>query len=319
MAAAVLFEAPTAPLAVQELKRKLAVTPPHKVLRVLATASMPPREKVVLQVLWCHAIWEVGETHPSLREEDVIKEACISRATFYRARDQLVAWGLLEIVPATRNQPCVYVFPWRLGSHSEAVDVSDCDPIPAEIGSQIETLTEQPFLLYEEHPPHDLSQPTNRHSEEDESSSSGDGPGTKALMALGMTRDEANHWAAQHSQAVLEEAGTLTRERATIDAVRYVRKVLTNWLTIPSPGTRARMEQPERSPWAEVGERLAAEEAQWQNHFATLRQRFEALPAAEQARLLDEARRRVPMLQGRPSDHPLVQATALNLLGELQA
>jgi len=113
--AAELLEASVAPSPIEDLKRKLAAADPQKVLRILATAPLPPREKVVLQVLWCHTLWGMGETHPSLREEDVIDEAGMSRATFYRARDQLKAWGLVELRQADgdRRRMKVCSFPWR--------------------------------------------------------------------------------------------------------------------------------------------------------------------------------------------------------------
>jgi hypothetical protein len=312
VAAAALIEASVAPLAVEDLKRKLAGTDPHRVLRVLATAPVPPREKAVLQVLWCHSLWGMGETHPSLREEDVIAEACVSRATFYRARDQLAAWGLVEVLPAARNRSCVYVFPWRLASQPEADGVSDCDPMRLRMGSQIETPTEQPLLCEQERPPHDLPPPTDRREEEDKSPHAHDGPGTAALLALGMGRDEAHEWARRHPPETLAEAAALTRERATIDGARYARKVLTNWLSVDSPGTRARRES---APAREARETFAERERIDRDHWRDLRARFDALPDNDRARLIDAARAAVPLLRDRPADSPAVLAAAVNQLG----
>jgi len=184
----------------------------------------------------------------------------------------------------------------------------------AQTGNEIPVRTDvdvEPAVRLEPDPPPPPPEPTDQADEEDIDACNPDDAGTAALVALGMPAGEAREWAAQHDQETLQEAVDLTRDRASVNGAGYVRTVLRNWLTIPSPGSRLRQE---RAAEIEVGERLAAAEQAEHGHWRDLRGRFDALPGPERRRLIEQARASSPLIAQRPPDHPLVIGAAAGLL-----
>lgn len=352
MAAEQLVEVSVVPPAVEALKQKLRATEPHRVLRVLATAPIAPREKAILQVLWCHSLWGMGETHPSLREEDVLAEVCVSRATLYRTREQLEAWGLIEVVPAARRRSCVYLFPWRTAGQSGAGNgVSQCDTIPLRspkqgsgrdraeetaqgasgatdgaprMGSQSETPTEQPLKGTRQRPPHG---PGERPDEEDPSAIAHDGSGTARLVEAGATAEQVAELVdlgatADEVQGVLEHARRKTQAKAEecslLHPDHYQRACVRT-------GTEALLwRRRGRGPGGTGGEDVNAhelkhEEQRHRDAWEEASRRFRALPQHEQRRLIDLARAGNPFVAARSVDHPLVIAAAIGLLAAEEA
>jgi len=68
------------------------------------------------------------------------------------------------------------------------------------------------------------------------------------------------------------------------------------------------------APASEVGERLAEAAAEERSRWESRSARFEALPEAEQKRLIQQAQTLNPIIARRPAGHPLVRAAAIALL-----
>jgi len=64
----------------------------------------------------------------------------------------------------------------------------------------------------------------------------------------------------------------------------------------------------------EIGKRLAESQAEERSRWEEQRTQFEALPEAEQQRLIQQARALNPVIAQRPREHPLVRAAAIALL-----
>jgi DNA-binding PadR family transcriptional regulator len=128
VAEALLCEAPVAPYPVEELKRKLEHAKPGKVLRILATAPIPPRCKVLLQALWCRAVWRSGEVHPSTTEADLLAETAMNRRTLYRALADLEKAELLERDRAYGRRRARYRLTWMCERRGGDVSANRVSP-----------------------------------------------------------------------------------------------------------------------------------------------------------------------------------------------
>ena len=113
---------------VADLRERLKVTPPGKVLRVLATAPLSPRCKALLQALWCRAVWRSGEVHPSTSEGDLLTDTAMDRRTLYRAMADLEKAGFVDRKRAYGRHRAQYTLPWVCGQKTAEAATNRVSP-----------------------------------------------------------------------------------------------------------------------------------------------------------------------------------------------
>ena len=280
---------------------------------VLFHPNLSDGAKVLFGALLSYA-WQDGSCFPG--QARLADDLGVTERTIRNRLRELEAAGVLRVKQRGQGRTNVYLL--LCPGEPEAGEGSAPPPdarneASAQTGNQIPVRTDvdvDPVVRLEPDPP-PQPEPIDQADEEDTGSIAPDGFGTAALVALGMPAGEAREWAQQHDEQVLQEAVDLTRDRASVNGAAYIRTVLRNWLTIPSPGSRLRQE---RTTEIEVGERLAAAEETEHEHWRDLRRRFDELPGPERRRLIEQARASSPLIARRPPDHPLVVGAAVGLL-----
>ena len=287
---------------------------------VLFHPALSDGAKVLFGALLSYA-WQEGSCFPG--QARLADDLGVTERTIRNRLRELEGAGVLCIKQRGQGKTNVYLLLCPDGE-PEVGERSEPPPparneASAQTGNQIPVcidVEQEPAVRLEPEPP-PPPEPVDQADEEDTGSSDSDAPGTTALVGLGMPAGEAREWAAQHDQETLQEAVDLTRDRASVNGPAYVRTVLRNWLTIPSPGSRLRQERAEAQATRGVGERLARAEETEREHWRDLRRRFDELPELDRQRLIEQARASSPLIAQRPPDHPLVVGAAAGLLQEL--
>ena len=283
---------------------------------VLFHPDLSDGAKVLFGALLSYA-WQEGSCFPG--QARLADDLDVTERTIRNRLRELEGAGVLCVRQRGQGKTNVYLL--LCPGEPEAGERSTPPPdarneVSAQTGNQIPVcidVEQEPVVRLESDPP-PPPETIDQADEEDTGSCNPDGPGTAALVALGMPAGEAREWAQQHDQETLTEAVDLTRDRASVNGPAYVRTVLRNWLTIPSPGSRLRQERAEAQATRGVGERLARAEETEREHWRDLRRRFDELPEPERQRLIEQARASSPLIAQRPPGHPLVIGAAANLL-----
>ena len=153
-----------------------------------------------------------------------------------------------------------------------------------------------------------------RNGEEEGARASRD-TATDKLQRLGMDPQMAHDVAAQYDEATIAEACRRLRERRPPPRhpVGWLKRTLKS---VHVANTECAQPTAEERQAQRTAARLAEQKRKDQERAAELRRTWEGLSAARRRSLIAEARRRMPALQGRPDDHRLVVAAAINVLGE---
>jgi hypothetical protein len=287
---------------------------------VLFRTSLSAEARIVYAKLIEHA---QGGAECWPRQDVLAAELAMSRRSLERRIAELVSAGLVEWERKGRGHPSVY----RL-----AVTVPDLldPPMVAGQTKQREAL-DPPRVAAERRSSTSLRLEDSRSSPpprrcrssltlplrdgEEEGARASRSTATDELQRLGMDAQMAHDVAAQYDEATIAEACRRLRER------RPPPRHPVGWLkrTIRSvhvANTECAQPTAEERQAQRTAARLAEQKRKDRERAAELRRTWEGLSAEKRRRLIAEARRRMPALQGRPDDHRLVVAAAINLLGE---
>jgi hypothetical protein len=135
------------------------------------------------------------------------------------------------------------------------------------------------------------------------------------LRRLGMDAQTAHDLAARYEEATIAEGCRRLRERRPppVHPMGWLKRTLKSLQVVQ---TECAQPTAEERQVQRAAARLADEQREDRERAAELRRTWEGLSAAKRRKLIAEARRRTPALQGRPDDHRLVVAAAINVLGE---
>jgi hypothetical protein len=302
---------------------------------VLFRTSLSAEARIVYAKLLEHAR---GGAECWPRQDVLAAELAMSRRSLERRIAELVSAGLVEWERKGRGHPSVY----RL-----AVTVPDLFDPPTVAGQTKPRETLDPPTVADQTKPREALDPPTvaaerrrstslrledsrssppprrcrssltlplRDGEEEMARASRD-TATDELQRLGMDPQTARDVASQYDEATIAEACRRLRER------RPPPRHVVGWLkrtlkSVHVANTECAQPTAEERQAQRTAARLAEQKRMDRERAAELRRTWERLSAAKRRSLIAEARRRMPALQGRPDDHRLVVAAAINVLGE---